>query len=290
MYTCLFLCSCMSVLHSGWHIWVCSVSKLLLLAIHATHSCYLIHSLASCYCEFYKHCFEPEVYSVVFRIFTDQFSGPAGAISPLCLSFELSDLSPRYLSCWFTLTLSRSSLKSIFIDQEFTIAGRKCVLFFSYRRTLQCDVFFIVCRILCAQNQRSHASWKLLEIKVWGTLDSPGIYMWFKLTNVHLAELTLLLIELLLHLFNGHFSRITWVSRHQKGKPVRILLKQEMMGWQWYQLDHMQIICTSLQTDKHASTPPLSIYRPDALPAIQPTLSKHWRHYTTIFYIAFFKG
>ena len=50
------------------------------------------------------------------------------------------------------------------------------------------------------------------------------------------------------------------------------------MGWQWHQLDHMQIICTSLQTDNHASTSPLSFYRPDALPAIQPTASKHWRH------------
>jgi len=31
-----------------------------------------------------------------------------------------------------------------------------------------------------------------------------------------------------------------------------------MMGWQWHQLDHMQIICTSLQTDNHASTSPLN--------------------------------
>jgi len=29
-------------------------------------------------------------------------------------------------------------------------------------------------------------------------------------------------------------------------------MKQEMMGRQWHQLDHMQIICTSLQTDNHA--------------------------------------
>jgi len=27
-------------------------------------------------------------------------------------------------------------------------------------------------------------------------------------------------------------------------------MKQEMTGWQWHQLDHMQIICTSLETDK----------------------------------------
>jgi len=82
----------------------------------------------------------------------------------------------------------------------------------------------------------------------------------------------------------------TWVIRHQKGKPFWILLEQEMMGWQWHQLDHMQIICTSLQTDytniinahllnkdddNHASTLPLSFYRPDALPAAQPTVSKH---------------
>jgi len=31
-------------------------------------------------------------------------------------------------------------------------------------------------------------------------------------------------------------------------------MKQEMMGWQWHQLDHMQIIRISLQTDNHAST------------------------------------
>jgi len=36
-------------------------------------------------------------------------------------------------------------------------------------------------------------------------------------------------------------------------------------------------VCTSLQTDNHTSTPPLSFYRPDALPAAQPTASKHWR-------------
>jgi len=44
--------------------------------------------------------------------------------------------------------------------------------------------------------------------------------------------------------------------------------------WQWHQLDHMQV-CSSLQADNHASTPPLSFYRLDALPATQPTVSKH---------------
>jgi len=45
--------------------------------------------------------------------------------------------------------------------------------------------------------------------------------------------------------------------------------------WQWHQLHHMQI-CTLPQTDNHASIPSLSFYRPDALSAAQPTVSKHW--------------
>ena len=39
-------------------------------------------------------------------------------------------------------------------------------------------------------------------------------------------------------MFNGLFSRTTWVVRYQKDKPFWILLKQEMMGWQWHQLNH----------------------------------------------------
>ena len=43
-------------------------------------------------------------------------------------------------------------------------------------------------------------------------------------------------------------------------KPIWILLKQRDGGWQWHQLGHMQV-CTSLQTDNHASTPPLSFFQ-----------------------------
>jgi len=63
------------------------------------------------------------------------------------------------------------------------------------------------------------------------------------------------------------------LGRHQKSKPFSILLEQEMMGWQWHQLDHMKVICTSLQTENHASTSPLRFYRPDALNYCRPTNS-----------------
>ena len=45
-------------------------------------------------------------------------------------------------------------------------------------------------------------------------------------------ELTLDLLVLLVHPFNGLFSRTTYVRRHQKGKPFWILLEQQVMGWQ----------------------------------------------------------
>jgi len=32
----------------------------------------------------------------------------------------------------------------------------------------------------------------------------------------------------------------------EKLKLVWILMKQEMVGWQWHKLDHLQIICTLL--------------------------------------------
>jgi len=36
---------------------------------------------------------------------TENFSGPGTAISPVrvCVTFELNDLWPRYLACWFNL-------------------------------------------------------------------------------------------------------------------------------------------------------------------------------------------
>jgi len=76
------------------------------------------------------------------------------------------------------------------------------------------------------------------------------------------------------HPFNGSLSRTTQVGRYQKGKTNLDFTEARGSEWQWHQLDHTQV-CTSLQTDNHASTPPLSFYRLDALPAAQPTASKH---------------
>jgi len=80
---------------------------------------------------------------------------------------------------------------------------------------------------------------------------------------------------LLLHPFNSLFSGTTWVSRYEKGKTSRDLNEARddgVLGWQWHQLDHVQTTCTSLH---HTSTSSLNLYRPDALPDAQPTVSVH---------------
>jgi len=59
------------------------------------------------------------------------------------------------------------------------------------------------------------------------------------------------------HQFNNPLSRTTQVSWYQKGKTNLDFTEARNSRWQWHQLGHMQV-CTSLQTDNHASTPPLN--------------------------------
>ena len=58
------------------------------------------------------------------------------------------------------------------------------------------------------------------------------------------------------HPFNSPFSRTTQVSRYQKGRTNLDFTEARDSEWQWHQLGQMQV-CTLLQTDNHASTPPL---------------------------------
>ena len=54
-------------------------------------------------------------------------------------------------------------------------------------------------------------------------------------------------------------SGTTQVSRYQKGKTNLDFTEARDSEWQWHQLGHMQV-CTLLQTDNQASTPPLSFF------------------------------
>jgi len=73
------------------------------------------------------------------------------------------------------------------------------------------------------------------------------------------------------------------VSRYQKGKTNLDFTGARDSEWQWHQLGHMQV-CTSLQTDNHASNPPLSFLqagRPSCRPTNSVKALKGWQSYSS---------
>ena len=61
------------------------------------------------------------------------------------------------------------------------------------------------------------------------------------------------------------------MSWYQKGKTNVDFTEARDSEWQWHQLGHMQV-CTLLQADNHASTPPLSFLQAGC-PSCRPTNS-----------------
>jgi len=78
-----------------------------------------------------------------------------------------------------------------------------------------------------------HTPWGLLHSAVPEDIYAPNWYTWtlnyYYYYYIHLM---------------AFYSRTTWISRYQKGKPFWIWLEQEMMGWQWHQLDHSWTLLT----------------------------------------------
>jgi len=72
-------------------------------------------------------------------------------------------------------------------------------------------------------------------------------------------------------MFNGPLSGTTQVNWYQKGKTNLDFTEARDSEWQWHQLGHMQV-CTSLQTDNHANTLPLSFLQARC-PSCHPTNS-----------------
>ena len=125
--------------------------------------------------------------------------------------------------------------------------------------------------------------------------NNNAIYSWVVKNNVgNLNECTKTgLMATITHthttvlLLCWNLSGTTRVSRYQKGKTRKVktnldLLEQES-EWQWHLLGYMQV-CTSSQTTTPTSHHSV-FYRPDALPAAQPTVSKH-KHAIILFYIS----
>jgi len=59
------------------------------------------------------------------------------------------------------------------------------------------------------------------------------------------------------------------VSQYQKGKTNLDFTEARVSEWQWHQLGRMQV-CTLLQTDNHASNPPVGFLQAGC-PSCHPT-------------------
>jgi len=78
-----------------------------------------------------------------------------------------------------------------------------------------------------------------------------------------------------LHTFNSPFFQDYPGEPVPECKTNLDFIEARDSEWQWQQLGNVQV-CTSLQTDNHASIPPLSFFTGRVpLPTAQPTASKH---------------
>jgi len=107
-------------------------------------------------------------------------------------------------------------------------------------------------------------------------LYSMDVYFWNCL-NHSWVVLILIIINTHTHPFNALCPGLLGGAGTRKVKLIRILLKQETVsgsGISW-------AICNSAPHSRQITMPATNhsvFYRPDALTATQPTVSKHWRN------------
>ena len=107
----------------------------------------------------------------------------------------------------------------------------------------------------------------IISNHTWATVlphNAPAAQYWW----LHYVLTTSTLYT---HPFNGPLSGTTRVSQYQKGKTNLDFTEARDNEWQWHQLGCMQG-CTTLQTDNHASTTPLSFLQVGC-PSCHPTNS-----------------
>ena len=96
----------------------------------------------------------------------------------------------------------------------------------------------------------------------------------YRLDALPAAQPTASYIHSHTHTFNSPLSGTTRVSRYQKGKTNLDFTGARDREWQWHQL----VMCKSAPRSRQITTPAPQhsvFYRPAALPAAQPTASKH---------------
>jgi len=196
------------------------------------------------------------------RIFIIYFSPTIFRLLAFDLSFQLSD------SVTFYVQHPVYSTWRIFCR---LLAVWQITLLVLIRVKLLCDVillFFFFINSLTTP--LVIAFFSCFSYHFWESFDF--LIIWFTLNTHTHTRLTALFLGL-----------PSWAGT-RKVKPIWILLKQETMsgsGCSW-------AICKSAPCSRQITTPSPHhsvFYWPDALPAAQPTASKHWRQITLNNYI-----
>ena len=121
------------------------------------------------------------------------------------------------------------------------------------------------CRLLYQQTRRTQSDYHTVTAQSVSCMQSIAVPMrakssrLSKLTEYGVMPSVAYTYTVYTHPFNGPFSGTTRVSRYQKGKTNLDFTGARDSEWQCHQLGHMQV-CTSLQTDNHASTPLLKFF------------------------------
>ena len=126
--------------------------------------------------------------------------------------------------------------------------------------------------------------WCNLSFHAWGPLSSLLLLLLRRAVLLHWNFFRIVFFEHYTHThthLTALFSGIPGSAGTRKVKPIWILLKQETVsgnGISW-------AICNSAPSCRQITMPAPHhsvFYRPDALPATQPTASKHWRQHLNI--------
>ena len=109
------------------------------------------------------------------------------------------------------------------------------------------------------------------------------LVLWYVFVSVLASDCFLIYTHTHTHLMALCLGLPGWACT-RKVKPIWILLKQETVSGS----DISWAICKSALRSRQIAMPAPHhsvFYRPDALPAAQPTVSKHWKHLFIAIYI-----
>ena len=238
--------------HGNWHVTSapCAWHSLYLLLLVFHHPS-LFHSRLKTF--LFSWFVPPYTGSLHFFFWIDYMNYSSDCL-PILLSIPVFSVFFSLLSCWSVRVLVGSLFQRAIIRDWAYFCNTNAVMYLLYLLLVSWDRLSndnVLSSMQHVVVRRSRLGWKSRPCSQWRRF--------------------MLVLHTHTHPFNGPLSGTTQVSRYQKGKTNLDFTEARDSEWQWHQLGRMQV-CTSLQTDNHASTPPLTFLQAGC-PSCRPTNS-----------------